>query len=409
LAGFIEGKKNSRKGLHLAARLAGEERPWEVVASGEGWPVPCRQYELSALPGFYRSLDVLLCTSLIEGVPMPPLEALACGTKVVIPRGVGMLDDLPSVPGIVRYEAGNYDGMVRAIDEALDTQANPEELAAAVAPYNAENWCMDHAAAFAAYLEDGQAAVVESDRHGSRGVYYVAYGKQSRSCCKAAIASFKAHMPNIPVAAASTAPVDGADYFIDYPDEDIGARAAKTRIYDLAPADWQYVLYLDADTEVIADIGFLYALLTDGWDMVICKNPGEYHIARRMQRSDNHDECEYTFGLLGTDELIQLNGGVFAFQRNERTAAFFRAWHEEWRRYGKRDQGALLRALWAHPVKLYVLGNEWNTITRYDDKASSAGVLHYPMTARRWRGKVVHRSDSPEAWKVVKEFEKGQA
>jgi hypothetical protein len=112
--------------------------------------------------------------------------------------------------------------------------------------------------------------------------------------------------------------------------------------------------------------------------------------------------------MIGTDELIQLNGGVFAFQRNKRTKAFFESWHEEWAKWGKRDQAALLRALFMHPLKLYVLGNQWNTITRYDDASISAGILHYPMTARRWRGVLHARSDDPAAWKAVKEFEKSQ-
>jgi len=141
--------------------------------------------------------------------------------------------------------------------------------------------------------------------------------------------------------------------------------------------------------------------------MVICKNPDKYHIARKMVRSDNEGECSKTFAQIGTDEVLQLNGGVFAFSRNDRTMAFFRSWYEEWNRFGKRDQAALLRALWKHPLKLYVLGNEWNTITRYANKESSAGILHYPMTARRWRGKVVDRSDSKEAWQAVARFQGG--
>src|SRR3990170_3076822 len=113
-----------------------------------------------------------------------------------------------------------------------------------------------------------------------------------------------------------------------------------------------------------------------------------------------------TYQKIGTDQVIQLNGGVFCFQRNQRTRAFFQTWEQEWRRYGKRDQAALLRSLWVHPMKMYVLGNEWNTITRYDSPERAAWLLHYPMTARRWRGVVHHRLDDKEAWKAVEEFEK---
>lgn len=220
------------------------------------------------------------------------------------------------------------------------------------------------------------------------------------------MASFKTHMPDVEIALASSNKLGGEDIFINHPDEDIGGRAAKVQINDLVPKDWEYIMYLDADTEVIADISFLYQVLEDGWDMVICKNPARFHVAREMKRGDNNDECEVTFRQIGTDELIQLNAGVFAYQRNDRTKAFFDAWHREWKRYGKRDQAALLRALFNYPLKLYVLGNEWNTITRYDSPDISAGVLHYPMTARRWRGKIAGRSDGKEAWQAVKDFEK---
>ena len=47
--------------------------------------------------------------------------------------------------------------------------------------------------------------------------------------------------------------------FIEYPDNDIGARNNKTLIYKLAPSEWEYILYLDADTEVVSsDVTFLF-------------------------------------------------------------------------------------------------------------------------------------------------------
>ncbi len=407
LAGYVH--PGGRKGEKLVAQLGTSKfgERLDLQAIGLGWPCPCRTLDWTDLPKWFNGLDVFLCTSGVEGIPMPPLEALACGVPVVIPRDVGLLDDLPDEPGIYRYNLTDFQGVCAAIETALATSHDREALRAMVAGYNAENWAADHVAA----IEESKWTIpIESDRHGRRGVVYVAYGEPSRLCAKGAIESFKAHMPGIEVALIGTKPGLGEDIFIECPDVDIGGRYAKTRIYDLAPQDWQYIGYLDADTEVIANVSFLWDALIDGWDMVICKNPDKYHIAWQMQRSDNHDECEYTFAQVGTGELMQLNGGVFTFQRNQRTAAFFKAWHTEWQRWGKRDQGALLRALHANPVKMYVLGNEWNTITRYVDKPAeySAGILHYPMTARRWRGKVIQRSDSPEAWQAVKEWERSQ-
>ena len=314
-----------------------------------------------------------------------------------------------------RYAVGDYDGLFKATEKAMAEVGGPdgETLAATVADYTPLCWCQDHESGFEQLRggEGGHAGPPlrnDIDKHGRRGVLYVAYGKPARKCARSAVKSFKTYMPDIPVAVVSDEPLGVCDAFIQHADIDIGGRDPKTQIYDLAPRDWEYVMYLDADTEVIASSYFLWQLLEDGWDMVICRNPAKYHVARMMARPDNSDECQETFRQTGSDEVMQLNGGVFAFQRNPRTEAFFHAWHAEWKLYGKRDQGALLRALWKHPVKLYVLGNEWNNITRYPlpTTGGPAFVNHFPMTARRWRGVVHYRSDSQEAWQAVKEFEK---
>lgn len=413
VSGFVD-RRSGRKGEHLLARLAGSALGGQIslIGSGRGWPVPTHRRSVIELPAFYQSLDVYLCTATVEGIPMPPLEALACGIPIVIPIGVGMLDELPDLPGLYRYPAGDYAAMEAAVRRACfePDDWDPERLRAATEPYTVENWIGDHRKAFEELLHLPRMRL-ESDLHGKRGVYYVAYGGPARKCAESAMALFREHVQGVEIAVAAKEPIGPEDVWIDAPDADIGGRSAKTRIYDLAPENWQYIMYLDADTEVVADISWLFQPLLDGWDMVICKNPGKYHLARYMRRSDNGDECEHTFKFLGTDEVLQLNGGVFTFQRNERTAAFFRCWHEEWNRWGKRDQGALLRALWRHPVRLFVLTNHWNTITRYvdgDPRRYTAGILHYPMTARRWRGIVRGRSDSAEAWGQVRQWEEGQ-
>jgi hypothetical protein len=234
-----------------------------------------------------------------------------------------------------------------------------------------------------------------------RGAYYVAYGNPSRHCAETAMTSFKRHFPRIPIALVSDSPIGIEDIYIKHPDTDIGGRLAKVSIYDLAPAEWEYICYMDSDTEIISNDGFLWQVVEDGWDMAICRNPGRFHVVSQMRRPDNEDECKYTFEVLGSDQYLQYNGGVFSFWRNRRTEEFFDAWRSEWLRFGKRDQGALLRALWSHPLRLYVLGNEWNTVTRYADPETAAWLLHYPMTARRWDGVVHYRLDDPQAWKAV--------
>jgi hypothetical protein len=411
LSGYVDGQQ--RKGANLALRLAGDER-FHLVATGRGWPVRVQhERPYTDLPDFYRGLDVYLCTATIEGVPMPPLEALACGVPIVIPRDVGMMDDLGECAGIFRYDTGNYASMVEALEQACfgGGAVDREALRALIVRrYTPTTWGQDWQQAAEDFLHNAPPPVLEVDRHGQRGLYVVAYGDASRKCAKGALSTFKKYHPDIPMALVSDTALGVEDILIQEPDDkDIGGRHQKTKIYDWAPREWQYVLYLDADTETVAPFAyFLYTVLQDGWDMVICKNPVKYHVASRMIRPDNKDECEHTFNQLGTDQLIQLNGGVFAFQRNPRVQAFFTAWHAEWQRWGKRDQAALLRALFQHPLRLYVLTNHWNYITRYNDppREEACGLLHYPMTARRWRGIIQGRSDSEEAWGAVQRFQR---
>ncbi len=395
-----------RKGEELLRRLAHDFSQCDFVASGRGWPVQTTHYDWNDMPDFYRTLDVYVCTSSIEGIGYGPLEAMACGVPVVMPRGVGIFDELPDLENLHRYAAGDYDGLRAALSTALERLAeggyNPVSLRSAVQRYTRGAWVGATLRAFEALLYDRPLMPPRSRWADSAGVFYVAYGEPARDCARRAIDSFKRHMPGVPVALCSDTPLGaGEDVFIRHTDEDVGARGVKTQIYDLAPPEWEFVLYLDADTEVVADIGFLFQVLEDGWSAAFCTNPAQYVLGREMLRPDNADECKETFGLVGTDEFLQWNGGVFSFRRHERTARFFRRWHEEWTRYGRRDQAALDRVLYTEPIRVYVLGNEFNTITRYVDSSRTAGILHYPLTARRWRGMLPGRLDSDESWAAL--------
>ena len=409
LSGYVD--REPRKGRDFANRLASSKlaEGIELRACGRGWPAPLKteSYPWPQMHEYYRSLDVYLCTATIEGVPMPPLEAMACGVPCVIPRGVGLLDELPSVENLYRYVAGDYASMEAALGRAVDAArrgpygVNVESLRGIASRFTVENWIEGHRAAFDQLLHPAEPPATLAPWQGRAGVYIVAYRGPARECAERLINSIHRQMPGLPVCLVSDSPLGLEDVFVRRDDTDVGARGAKTELYDLSPQSWDYVLYLDADTEVVADISFLFQILEDGWEAVFCTNPAQYHLAKEMKRPDNREEMAETLEFLGTGEALQLNGGVFAFRRCEGTARLMREWHREWTRYGKRDQAALDRALYAGPVKLYVLGNEWNTITRYIPAERTAGILHYPMQARSWRGMINGRLDSSEAWAVV--------
>ncbi len=151
LSGFTYG--NHRKGEDLIAQLLKDRTMRDSLdwrACGRGWPVPTRAYSWKDMPQFYAGLDVLVCASRVEGGPMPVLEALSCGVSVVIPAGVGMLDELPQTPGIYRYARGDVESLAASLSTAACLAGNQDRdaLRATTERYSVEAWCRAHAEAF---------------------------------------------------------------------------------------------------------------------------------------------------------------------------------------------------------------------------------------------------------------------
>lgn len=143
---------SGRKGQSLVYELAHypPARNWEIVAAGRNWPVLTTMYRWHELPRFYQRLDIYLCPSLCEGGPLGVFEALSCGTPVVIPQGVGALDELPNMLGIYRYAVGDFDAMYRALTwcvKDLGTH-DREALRATTKDMTIEAFCEDHRRAF---------------------------------------------------------------------------------------------------------------------------------------------------------------------------------------------------------------------------------------------------------------------
>jgi hypothetical protein len=397
---------SGRKGQGMVKQLVADGYP--VRAAGHGWPCDTRMYPWAELPAFYQGLGVFVSTSNVEGVGYPPMEALACGIPVVVPRGVGIYDTFPDEAGIYRYDVGDYAGLRAGIDAALATEHDRELLRSHTARFTVAAWAGDHRLAFEDAVGNLPYAAPQGPWVGRAGVYVVAFGEPSRACARACIAAVKRTMPGLPVALAAVTPLGaGEDVFIPHPDSDIGGRTAKLRVDELAPAAWEYVLYLDADTEPAQPFGALFDHLASGWEFLICKDMQRFALVATMRRPDNRAESDETISELGSDQLTQYNGGVFAFRRCPRTKEFFQRWFAEWQRWGKRDQGALLRALYHQPLRMLTLSNVWNASDRYPAPPNVA-IWHHNIRARRWRGIVPGRLDGPAAWAAVANFT-GQA
>lgn len=180
------------------------------------------------------------------------------------------------------------------------------------------------------------------------GVCYVAFGDKAVAECQMSIAALR-RVSQFPIATISQYPIEGAKH-VPFDDPRWGARFAKLNLDTLSPFD--DTLYIDADTRPRQDLTLLLTPLADGYDMVIAPsiNQGD----KALWHVDAH-EREATLDAFGYTP-IQLQAGVFAFRKNEATAALFKSWRMEWSKMGAtQDQAALLRALQCSPVRLWLL------------------------------------------------------
>ena len=148
---------SGRKGNAGVAALAKSHHKEKFHIAGRGWPTGNHTwFDYEDMPTFYNSISVYVCTSLVEGIPAPPLEALACGTKIVVPRDVGMLDELPDSPGIRHYDRGDWPGMIEAIDQAIKDRPKKQDLRDLVGEkYPKQQWVDSHQRSFEAWLDHG--------------------------------------------------------------------------------------------------------------------------------------------------------------------------------------------------------------------------------------------------------------
>ncbi len=119
----------------------------EIISLNEGWGVPVSELEPSE---FYRCIDYLLVPSLIEGGPVPFMEALACGTLSIAPP-IGVIPQFPHI----EYETGNINSLKNTIkivkNNFLDRRLRIAEY---IKDYNWDTWAYNHDKIFKKLLFD---------------------------------------------------------------------------------------------------------------------------------------------------------------------------------------------------------------------------------------------------------------
>ena len=89
---------------------------------------------------FYRSIDFLLVPALIEGGPVPFMEALACSTLSIAPH-VGVVPQFPHIP----YERGDIESLKQVIQRLkAEHLARKKQLSRWMEPYDWRAWALSH-------------------------------------------------------------------------------------------------------------------------------------------------------------------------------------------------------------------------------------------------------------------------
>ena len=187
------------------------------------------------------------------------------------------------------------------------------------------------------------------------GVCYIAYGLPAQQAYSESKKSLLRHN-DIDVTLCSELSPHIQDMPIRY-DNVQRSRWAKVNL-DIW-SEYDYTLYLDADTKVNDSLLAGFDYLRDGWDIAISASANQ---GSRLLKHCSEQDKELTFKMVGSRDVLQYQAGVFFFRKSDAVKAFFKNWRSEWLKVKEQDQGALLRALAISPVSIMLLGNVWNSI-----------------------------------------------
>lgn len=146
--GTLEPRKNVSTLLKAYAllRKTGRTKVPLVIAGGKGWfysPIFALAEELglgehllfpgyiadAELPLWYNAAEIFVFPSLYEGFGLTPLEAMACGTPVIV-SSASSLPEVVGDAGLI-VEPQDVEGLAEAIAQLLDDPALRKELGAA--------------------------------------------------------------------------------------------------------------------------------------------------------------------------------------------------------------------------------------------------------------------------------------
>jgi hypothetical protein len=217
------------------------------------------------------------------------------------------------------------------------------------------------------------------------GVLYLAIGEEYRGLTIASVSSLRRYGYDGPIRVVTDMPdwlPSGlACEIIAVPDASVGlaARSYKTRLFEFA---YESTLFLDSDAIPVRNISDIWGYLDDcSIAMVADARP---NVGVQLDQTGHHrprDEYEMMISL-GLTSRSFYNSGVILFRRSADIEALFKAWHQEWSRFKKMDQMALVRATALSRTSVQTLPSIWNCPARCfssirEAQATGVRILHF--------------------------------
>lgn len=185
------------------------------------------------------------------------------------------------------------------------------------------------------------------------GVLYITAGRKYLRAAMHSAASVRRHCPGLATHLYADWREQGVDFStspdpftsvapIDHPHR-------RSKVDYISQSPFERTLYLDSDTEVVADIRSLFDVL-DRFDIALC------HAHRR-----NTPDRLAPWRVALPQGFPQYNGGLVLFKRTPAVQAFLEAWARHYHEAGfSQDQRTLRELLWLSDLRMATLPPEYN-------------------------------------------------
>jgi len=204
------------------------------------------------------------------------------------------------------------------------------------------------------------------------GILYMGFGRRAALEISKSLGSLKRLGVEIPAVVVGDTPVAGAELirwegespFDPAQRHNFQFRAGRIKPDLCRITPFERTLYIDADTEFLADITPGFQCL-DEVDLALAEELlalGQLYNKPRAGWEINMIERDATIQELGGNPNRKfLNSGVIFFRRSEATLKLFEEWRRQWLRWQQWDeQLALMRAIHACGIRYKALSPDWN-------------------------------------------------